>query len=457
MRRSLIVLPPSTLLMLGVLAACDRCALDPPAPIPDALLQVDVFTQRASARVDVLWMIDNSGSMASEQNKVADRFQQFFSQLVESDVDFHIGVVTSDPEEGGVLRAYAGPAVPGCTGCRFLTNDTPCREFVDVSDLDSEADIQAALIDACPAQLVFRNLIRVGIDGSSFEEGFTQVAAALGAQEVDEQTGLPVGNPPDENAGFVRDDAALYVVFVSDEDEGDGADGVDVRYYQRLFEGLKGIGNENKVALAAITGYPIDPALPPALDVCDVLSSTFDADLQNDDPRAASLLEALRNDDEGCVDLEAEPGEPNANARTGGRYIELACRTGGVVANMCEADYDDALDALGANAAGLSRKFILSHAVPEMEWGNDCIPNTDDDVPLDCDDNGDFNDPLDAPLCVTATGLDEETARLIPRDDVAGWILEDTGAVRFAGGFLPRPGTEISVRYGVRTRPCVPD
>ena len=46
-------------------------------------------------------------------------------------------------------------------------------------------------------------------------------------------------------------------MFVSDEDEGAKADGVPVDYYRRLFEGLKGTGNENKVSVAAITGYPL--------------------------------------------------------------------------------------------------------------------------------------------------------------------------------------------------------
>jgi hypothetical protein len=415
------------LFALCLVTACDRCPLEPPTVIPDALEHEDVFTQKGAARVDVLWMIDNSGSMESEQNKIAARFDEFFAQLVASDVDFHIGVVTSDPLEQGALRAYDGPPVEGCDGCRFLTNE--------VAD----------------AQLVFENLIRVGIDGSPFEEGFTQVAKALGADEVDPSTGKPLGDVPPENVGFSRDDAALYVIFVSDEDEGAGDDGTEVRYYQRLFEGLKGTGNENKVALAAITGFPSDAALPPALEMCDVLSTTFDSNLSNDDPRANGLLTALRDDEGGCVDEEADAGDPNAGAATGARYIELACRSGGVVANMCEANYTDALDALGANAAGLSRKFILSHGLEEMEWGDDCTPDTGDDVFLDCDDDG----ALDAPLCVTATALDENEARLVPRDDANGWTLEGSGAVRFAGGFLPKPGTEIFVRYGVRSRPCI--
>ena len=133
-------------------AACDRCGLDPIAKIPAAGEQPDVFTQKGAAQVDILWMIDNSGSMEAEQEKVAERFNQFFNQLIVSQVDYHIGVITSDPAEGGVLRQYSGAAVESCAACRFITKDVPCpNPAVDISGLASEAAINAALADACHA------------------------------------------------------------------------------------------------------------------------------------------------------------------------------------------------------------------------------------------------------------------------------------------------------------------
>lgn len=448
-------------LMVGLLSSlvaggCDRCQTEVIQGVPDAVDQVDVFEQKQAAKVDVLWMVDNSGSMESEQNKVAERFNEFFNQLIRSAVDYHIGVITSDPAEGGVLRPYAGPGVDGCSNCRFITTDVSCdNPDVDITSLSTEAEIENALLDECQAQLVFRKLVRVGVEGSSFEEGFPQAAAALGARDVDPTTGLPLGNVPSQNEGFIRQDAALYIVFVSDEDEGAKRDGTPVRYYQRLFESLKGAGNENKVAVAAITGYPTDdPNLPPINDVCGILQTTFDSNQGNDDPRAADLVEALRTFENGCFDAEDDEGD-NSFAETGGRYVELACRTGGVVANMCDADYTTALDALGANAAGLLRKFTLSHSVLEIEWGADCTPDTEDDIFIDCDDDGSKNGDLDGPICVTAADLDEAEPHLVPRDPNNGWQLEpSTNSVRFDGGFLPKPGTQVQIRYLLRPKAC---
>ncbi len=438
-------------------AGCDRCGTEVINQLPAALEQPDVFTQKGAAQVDILWMIDNSGSMAAEQEKVAERFNQFFNQLIVSQVDYHIGVITSDPDEGGVLRQYGGPAVQNCAACRFITKDVPCDDpNVDISGLATEAEIEAALAADCPAQLVFRKLIKVGTSGSSFEEGFTQAATALGARTVDPVTGFPDGVAPTENDGFQREAASLYIVFVSDEEEGAKQDGSPVRYYQRLFEGLKQAGNENNVAVAAITGYPTDNPPAPLEEVCDILSTTFDNNPGNDDPRAAAVKEAMRNFRNGCVDTEAGPDDDAAFAELGGRYIELACRTGGVVANMCEADYTTALDALGANAAGLLRKFTIS--LPErLNDGDDCVLFGDaEDLNVDCNGDGKQDGETDGPLCVKAQCIGESEPTLQPRGSV--WEWEDsTSSVRFGGSCIPAPNTEVVITYGLRAEgnnPC---
>ena len=70
--------------------------------------QTDIFDQKSAAEVDILWVIDNSDSMAAEQDKVSNGFTGFFNQLVTSQVDYHIGVITTDPDENGELRTYDG-------------------------------------------------------------------------------------------------------------------------------------------------------------------------------------------------------------------------------------------------------------------------------------------------------------------------------------------------------------
>ena len=450
-RSRVLALPPRVALGLALVtfSAC-RCD-EPLIAAHDPVDQIDVFPQKAAARVDVLWVIDNSGSMAAEQDKVASRFNHFFGQLIRSQVDFQIGVVTTDPDEHGVLRAYQGPAVDGCAGCRFITRAVPCPDpDTSVADLgDDEAAIETRLQAGCPAQLVFRTLIRVGIDGSSLEEGFAQSARALGAAELD-GAGRPLGVTPPENVGFLRPDASLYVVFVSDEEEGLKSFGAPVDYYHRLFEGLKGPGNERDVVVAAITGYPLADAPVPLDEVCEVLrpgGEGSQADALADEVRAT-----LADYRHGCLAEDGDPADRDtAYAETGGRYVELACRTGGVVANLCLGDYSSALNQLGANAAGLLRRFRLS--LPErMESGSDCaLFGAEPDLALDCDGDDRTSGPLDGPVCVTGRCLGDPAERLLPRDAVLGWQWDDgAAAVRFTGDCVPAPGSNLTVRYRLR-------
>ncbi len=57
---------------------------------------VDVFQQSRRNVVDVLIVVDNSGSMIEEQAKLATNFQAFIEVFADIDVDWQIGVVTTD-------------------------------------------------------------------------------------------------------------------------------------------------------------------------------------------------------------------------------------------------------------------------------------------------------------------------------------------------------------------------
>ncbi len=57
---------------------------------------VDVFQQNRRNVVDVLIVVDNSGSMIEEQTKLANNFQAFIQTFSDIDVDWQIGVITTD-------------------------------------------------------------------------------------------------------------------------------------------------------------------------------------------------------------------------------------------------------------------------------------------------------------------------------------------------------------------------
>ncbi len=141
------------------------------------LKQNDVFIQEPSAEVDILWVVDNSPSMSEEQQRVADGFSDFIDSLSDTQIDFHIGVITTDMDMGNPDRGV-------------LIGSTPY--------LTTEDDYIAE----------FQERVKVGVDGSDKEKG---LAAALYSLSE------PIISGP--NDGFMREQATTSIIFVSDEDD----------------------------------------------------------------------------------------------------------------------------------------------------------------------------------------------------------------------------------------------
>ncbi|MCB9669606.1 MAG: hypothetical protein H6734_09075 [Alphaproteobacteria bacterium] len=130
--------------------------------------------------VDILLVIDDSGSMAEEQAQLAQLAHGLIERLETRGVDFHIGITTTDTDHAQV----AGKLRPLGLGERFLTPQSP----------DAPDRLASAVL--------------VGTDGSSEETG----RAAL-YQLLQTRAAAP------ENQGFRRPQAPLEVLFVSDEED----------------------------------------------------------------------------------------------------------------------------------------------------------------------------------------------------------------------------------------------
>lgn len=141
------------------------------------------------SKIDVLIVVDNSGSMAPEQKNMGDRFGSFIDKI--ESLDWRVAVTTTDmhPSNANVDKAD-GKLLP----ISGLSN----RYFLD-SSKDSKVD----------AQRYFSATVQRSESGSGYEQG---LAATYRSVERSLVTG-------DANGGFYRSDAALAVVVVSDADE----------------------------------------------------------------------------------------------------------------------------------------------------------------------------------------------------------------------------------------------
>ncbi|MGM0577579.1 MAG: choice-of-anchor D domain-containing protein [Myxococcota bacterium] len=269
--------------------------------------QVDEWTQLSGQNVDVLFVVDNSGSMGEEQDNLANNFEDFISEAATWDNDYHIGVTTTDvDEEGG--RFVGDPRI--------------------VDNTNWEA---------------FKDNVKVGTSGSGTERGFMAAQQALSlpntadsstacTQDSDctEPEGCYDGFCGGPNRGFLRSDASLELVFVSDEEEQSTA---DLNFYENFFKSIKGFFNDNLMHIHAIVG-----------------------------PSG------------GC-------SSSNGDASAGHRFIELANATGGNVASICDSNFSTALKSIGQIAFGLKQQFFLSRPAdpPTLEVsvsGQPCEANS---------------------------------------------------------------------------------
>jgi len=166
----------------------------------------DRFIQEA-APVDVVWVIDNSSSMAQEQGRVSAAITSFFEWFTTLNLDYQMGVITTDV----VNPVYSGRLVGSPT---FITPATP----------NAEAELAEA--------------IQVGTEDMGDESGLAATELAFSE---------PVLSA--ENAGFMRSGANLVIVYLSDEPEYSAPDSA---HYISFLQGLK--PDPADILVAAIVG-----------------------------------------------------------------------------------------------------------------------------------------------------------------------------------------------------------
>ena len=237
--------------------------------------QVDTFTQD-QAVVDVLFVVDNSGTLTNERDELAREFDRFITVLLAAEVDFHVGVTSTDMsfETGDRGRLRGSP--------RFITRSTPDPELVFSRAVTFSQGREVA-----------------------HEQGLLAISAALSPPLVDL-----------ENQGFLRPDAALAVIVVSDED--DQSIGTPESYV-RFLAALKPPGRAANISLSAVVGEAPDGCYPPG--------------------------------EEGLFGAHAEVGE---------RYLHVSAATGGLEQSICAADFGPFVDELATRLAALRRVFPLS-------------------------------------------------------------------------------------------------
>lgn len=196
--------------------------------------------------VDLLFVIDDSGSMGDEQLNLVASFPGFIDGITNRlgvATSYHVGVITTDAYEWNVPHCQAIGGLTVRTG-GDLSSDDNCGPYASGgSYITVDDDLNQAF--SCAAQ--------VGIEGHGIERPMDALVAALAD---------PDGETDACNDGFLRDDALLVVVLITDEeDEGDSV-GDPLDWYQTVVD-AKG-GDEDAVVVLSLIGHDKPNACIPA-------------------------------------------------------------------------------------------------------------------------------------------------------------------------------------------------
>jgi hypothetical protein len=250
-------------------------------------LQTDTFVQDLKPKADILLVIDDSGSMQDKQTALANNFSSFFQYANAAGVDYQLGVTTTDVDPQTCFNLPFGGSQ--CTG------PGPMGKLVG-----SPSNPKVLTSTTPNVGTLYAQKVQVGTNGSGEEKGLAAAELAL--------------TPPlitTDNAGFLRQDANLAVVVVTDAvDQSPNS----TAYYLNRLLNVKGFNKANMFTFNVIG--PFQSSAPG--------NCTYDG------------------------------SSPDT------RYAYLATQTSGVKAEICNSNWSSTLQNLGKTAFGYRSSFYLN-------------------------------------------------------------------------------------------------
>lgn len=284
-------------------------------------------------KVDILIVNDNSASMSFEQKRLAPRFQNFISELDSRHVDYRIAMTTTDVSGAG---AYTnGQLIAFDSNTFYLTPQMSNRQSL------FNASIQRNETKNC--ENFMANWLRDhnnnmnSLDTAEYSQKYAQNCPS-GDERGIYAANLVIKNNPN---AFMRPDAHLAVIFLSDEDE------------------RSGLYNTN--------GYRLEQMDQPAYLVQNV-KETLGTDKYN-----SLSVHSIVVKDSSCLDEQnkqilGEPANPATQGLVRGSigtvYMTFATQGWGRSANICSTDYTSELGRIRTSISDKIKEVMLKCTNP---------------------------------------------------------------------------------------------
>jgi hypothetical protein len=230
----------ATAIALLIVAACGPSvrnhADDDDDQPPDASNTpvVDGSEQRCQ-KMDVLFVIDNSGSMSQEQTNLIANFPAFITVLNNSGLDYRVAVTTTGRNYSYTMSTPLGSIPQSQSGGDngAMLKPAACnmtKRWIDKTDAD-------------PA-MAFSCVANVGTGGPSDEMPLSAMRDAFEERMAD-----------GTNVGFRRTDALLAVVFLTDEEDCSYEQSVNLSFSESLCDSQMEPAANYVAFLDAYTGH----------------------------------------------------------------------------------------------------------------------------------------------------------------------------------------------------------
>jgi hypothetical protein len=201
-------------------------------------LNTNVFIQDANPKADILLIVDDSCSMSDKQQALATNFSAFIAYAERANVDYQIGVTTTDQWS----NTRKGRLIGNASNPKILKRST--------------SNVQS----------LFQAKVNVGIMGSPDEQSASVAVSALTAPLITA-----------ENAGLIRPDASLAVVTVTDAED---QSPLPAAHYISQFLNIKGAQRSSLFSYSGV--IPTYPSLPP--------NCTYDNASAGNDPMHGQMI-----------------------------------------------------------------------------------------------------------------------------------------------------------------------
>lgn len=338
-------------------------------------------------KLDLLFIVDNSLSMHAEQELLAAELPRMVSALARGDVDgdgvqdhpaadIRVGVVSTDMGLAGQAATTLGCAAYGDDA--KLQMPVACGVAAEADDADVTYEPGPGYLAYDPERTAAEDLacmVRLGIKGCGMEQQLEAMLKAVTPSTSNLRFAgdtLGVGDRPHANGVFLREDAVLAIVHLTDEDDCSllgpspafasyqGAapyDAVNPNYRcmafpellhptSRYIDALKSLRPEGAIFYAIIAGIPLDLSKGD-LSPREIL----------DDPRMAYAPDnedlMLANPKPVCGAARSEYDK--VSAAPARRLLEVAEGLGdhAVVASICEQTFQRPIEAIAKRIGGV--------------------------------------------------------------------------------------------------------